>query len=423
MEYSFKDEIEQYIAHLDSIEISMPLIILTLDMISKRSKKEYKDMVAGLEEEIDKDGTEYYKVPIENYRKYDRLKNRLNSLKIASDVIPRSMIVSLVSQYDAYLGRLIRTMFAYKPEMLNASQKNITLSDLLTYDSIESAKEMVIEKEIEGVLRDSHSDQFDWLEKKLDISLRKGLNIWSDFIEITERRNLFVHSDGVISSQYLNVCNKHNVKFDDERRIGDTLNVNGKYYEISLDCFYELGIKLGTVIWRKLAPTEVEESDKLYNKVVYDFLVKKDYNVAINLLEFAVNTLKKTANDEYKYLFVINLAQAYKWNGEEEKCEKLITSYDWSPLSYSFKLSSAVLRDNYNEATQYMKRIGNNGEVSKSDYLEWPIFKKFRKSEEFKEVYEEIFNEPVEFHKEVEDTIEVEAEAEAEAETETQVTK
>ncbi len=33
----------------------------------------------------------------------------------------------------------------------------------------------MLEKEIESVLRESHSEHFFWLEKKLDIPLRKGL--------------------------------------------------------------------------------------------------------------------------------------------------------------------------------------------------------------------------------------------------------
>ncbi len=396
MEYSFDSEIKRFISHLDSIEQSMPIIMLLMVSIGKKTRKDMKDFLSNLEEDIDEDGNEFYKIPISKNGKFRKLKRREESYSLAQTVIPRSLLVSIVSIYDAYLGRLIRTMFAVKPEMLNALQKNITLSDLLTYNSIEDVKEYMIEKEIESVLRDSHSDHFDWLEKKLDIPLRKGLDIWPAFIEVTERRNLFVHCDGVISSQYLSVCNKYDVKFDKEYKVGEVLYVNGRYFKNALNCMYEVGIKLGHVLWRKLYPMDIESADKSLNDNVYDFIIRENYDIAISILEFAVNVLKKNDNGEYKYFYIINLAQSYKWKGEDKKCKELIEKVDWSPLSNSFRLANAVLRDDFSDAAMFMRRIGNSGEVERFDYNEWPLFKKFRETQEFKDAYYEIFREPFE---------------------------
>ena len=38
-----------------------------------------------------------------------------------------------------------------------------------------------------------------------------------------------------------------------------------------------------------------------------------------------------------------------------------------------------------------MKLIGKDGGIIKSDYMHWPIFKEFRKTNQFLEVYENIF--------------------------------
>jgi len=40
-----------------------------------------------------------------------------------------------------------------------------------------------------------------------------------------------------------------------------------------------------------------------------------------------------------------------------------------------------------------MKRIGNSGLVPQEAYSDWPIFKEFRKTEEFKQCYENIYSE------------------------------
>jgi len=95
--------------------------------------------------------------------------------------------------------------------MLSSSERSISYKDLTEIGSVEAAREQIIEKEVESVLRDSHSQQIDWLEKKLDIPLRKDLRIWPEFIELCERRNLLLHADGLVSSQYLAVCKRHDV--------------------------------------------------------------------------------------------------------------------------------------------------------------------------------------------------------------------
>ncbi len=56
-------------------------------------------------------------------------------------------MISLISQYDAFLGRLIRTLFLIKPESLSMSEKNISFAQLQTFESIEDAKEYILEKE------------------------------------------------------------------------------------------------------------------------------------------------------------------------------------------------------------------------------------------------------------------------------------
>jgi len=47
-----------------------------------------------------------------------------------------------------------------------------------------------------------------------------------------------------------------------------------------------------------------------------------------------------------------------------------------------------------------MKLIGKDGEITKFDYMHWPIFKEFRKTNQFLEAYENIFG--VKFVKEEE---------------------
>ena len=89
-------------------------------------------------------------------------------------------------------------------------------------------REKIFAKEVESILRSSHSDQFLWMERVFSIPLTKGLESWPSFIELTERRNLFVHCDGVVSDQYINVCKNNKVV------LGSDICVRKKLKELNL---------------------------------------------------------------------------------------------------------------------------------------------------------------------------------------------
>ncbi len=151
--------------------------------------------------------------------------------------------------------------FGIKPELLKSSDRELTFSQLSDFGSIEEAKEYLLEKEVETLLRRNHSEQFDWLENKFAIKLRVDLPIWPTFIEVTERRNLFVHSDGVVSRQYLKVCREHGVSLGAETKQGLRLDVPHPYFRLAYEALFEIGVKLGQVLWRKLKPTDAPDAD------------------------------------------------------------------------------------------------------------------------------------------------------------------
>jgi len=69
-----------------------------------------------------------------------------------------------------------------------------------------------------------------------------------------------------------------------------------------------------------------------------------------------------------------------------------VSSVDWSATGDLFKLASSVLLDKFDEAVRVMKSIGVNEKVlNKAYYKDWPIFKKFRATELFKDAYLEVY--------------------------------
>ena len=385
---------KDFVQSVEGLAESLPFVMTVLG----QAESIWNDKLNGFIEEnatnIEKTETgRSYSIKIQDKSKHDKLHRHLRIFRQSRNITPRSFLVALVSAYDAFLGRIISQLFYLKPELLNSSERTLTFSQLVNLQTVDAAREHLVEKEVESVLRKSHSQQFEWLEKTFSVPLRKGLDCWPRFIELTERRNLFVHADGIISSQYLTVCKEQSVKIEANSILGTQLLVDHAYFEQASYCLMEIGIKLAHVLWRKLAPEDRKIADSNLVELIFDLLVKHKYHVASDLAEFGTDTLKTHSSEEYRRIIVINRALAYKFGGQPDKADSVLNAEDWSSSSDKFRIAVEVLRDHFQEASSLMRLIGNNREPGKFEYREWPLFKEFRKSSEFAEAYKEVFGE------------------------------
>ncbi len=346
-----------------------------------------------------------YTLNIEDVKTSDSLKQQYRNFRNAYRLIPRHFVISLVSQYDSFLGKIIRFIYSAKPKILNSSEKSLLYTDLMQFDSIQSAMEYLIEKEIESVIRKSHSEQFEWLTNKLNIPFNKNLKSWPTFIELTERRNLFVHCDGKVSSQYIKVCIANKCKIDPSIKAGDELNVPNTYFEEAYRCIYEIGVKLAQVIWRRLYPDELENPDLNINDIAYGLIDRGEYDIAIRLLDFFTENNIKHASENNRLMLIINKAQAYKWIKNEERSCEILNSEDWTACEDKFKIGVTTLHDDFKSVYELMRRLKHNPDFHKAFYKDWPIFKKLRREEKFKDVYKECYNEDFRIEKSTEEKI------------------
>lgn len=387
--------VDNYIHKLVALHEVFPYQMVMAASVSHDSAKKHKAFLDENGEKIEEDGeTTTYKLDYKSVVRSSRLGKRSDRAKTVLDLLPRNFVVSYVSEYDAYLGKLITQILRFKPEIVDSKEKSISLSELVTLGSIEAARDKIFSKEVESVLRSSHSEQFSWMESAFSIPLNKGLESWPLFIELTERRNLFVHCDGVVSEQYINICRRHKVDLDKNIVVGKRLHANKKYIKQSYEVLYEIGIKLSQVLWRKLSPNDLEKAEASLSHFTFELLIEENYKLAKNLLDFACCTLKKWGSEGSRLVYVVNRAIAYKFSGDEEKCLSILDDEDWSACGDNYNLCVAVLRGDFELAKLIMHRIGSSGSVTEVDYAEWPCFKEFRASEEFMSAFTKVFGYP-----------------------------
>lgn len=394
---------------LEGIKSSEELVLPLLQVLASKSKEDFEKFISESEiETVASDGksTKYF-VPFDHDAKFRKHRRESRSSSNAIFQAPRALFVAMVSRYDAFIGHLLRAIFLKQPGLIASSQRSLTFTELVAIESLDDARRMIIDAEIDSFLRDSHSSQFDWLENRFGLPLRKGLECWPTFVELTQRRNLFVHCDGVVTHQYVSECTKHGVSLEDIEP-GKRLHIGPEYFQTAYECLFEISVKLAHVLWRKIAPDELQDADRALNETCFELLQEDRFDLALPLLEFATVTLKKHSSSLNRRIFVVNRAIASKF-GKPKNHVELLDAEDWSDCGKQFALAVAVLKDDFSTAASIMKEFGSDSkDVGKFEYGTWPLFREFRTSDVFQSTYKEIFGEEFSIQKDEPDDSKVE---------------
>lgn len=364
-------------------------IKLAQDNHNENAKRLSSEMDAA--SELLKDDSEEQEkvVGVKSIRKTIKEINRHNKSDIAS-TLEKSLFTNLFSILDKYVGDLIFILYNKKPELFNSMNREVCLSEVLQYSSIEELRNVVLDKEIETLRRKSYLEQFKEMEKLFSITLTK-FDQWPKFIENAQRRNLFTHCDGVVSDQYLSICRQVGFKVKDDCKVGDQLSIGTEYFYTACSRITEVAVMLGQTLWRKLIPEELEEADNQLHRLIFEFLEMEHWHNALSLSKFFMS-LPKISSDQIDRINTVNYAIALRAVGKKESSISILDKKDWSATTHDFRLAYAVLTDDYDDAKSHMLKIGKSGELlDEFSYHDWPLFRDFRDSNQFASGYEEIY--------------------------------
>lgn len=306
------------------------------------------------------------------------------------ETIEKAMFLNIFSDFDAFSGSLISAIFSRKPQLYESINKQIHLSEILSASSIDEIKLKALSDLIEGFRRNSYIEQFSELESRFSIPLKK-FDRWSEFVEVTQRRNIVMHCNGIASSQYISICKEHKVAGIEQVSSGQILRLDSDYIFEALDLFSEVAIKLGHTLWRKVFPDEIELADECLCNTGFSYLETGDFIKAERVFEFALQS-RKFSSELSRRIFIINLAIAQTLSDKHEAALETINSEDWSASTNDLKLAEAILRRDFKLAKELMLKIGEKGEIiNELSYHQFPLFHEFRETPEFRDAYEVIY--------------------------------
>ena len=388
--------IDNFILSLEGVREIAPFFEVIADALAQKHRKDFesqRDRFGTIVSEAD--GQQQISFPLYQASRARDALRRLRNTKVAQRALPNMVLLALVSQYDAFITDLLKSLFQAKPELIFMSDKQIKFSDISQFSSLEEVKESIIEKEVEAIVRQSHAKQFDVMEKLFGVRLREGLDVWPDFIEITERRNLLAHTNGIVSRQYIAVCQSNGVPENELPSVGEQLSYPSGYLEHSYRVLFEISLKLSHVLWRKILPNDLRSSDAHYNDKCYQLIKSNQYDLSIKMLDFMCDVVKTHSEENLRLFLELNRCNAWRLAGDKKRSLALLNKIDTSALGLEYKLAEAILRDEFEQASILMKSIGaEHNVVNRFAYSDWPIFEQFRDSQHFLDAYEEVFGEP-----------------------------
>jgi len=187
----------------------------------------------------------------QNVLKY--FKEELDSIKNLPPIVYPMALVFSISLFEVYLNKVTGLLLNYFWQTLKTRDKSIAYEDLLSCDSIDEVKHMIIENETRKIAFGSIRDRIDYLEKKFHLKFEyrrmNGIrNNWNSIeleslIEIHSTRNLIIHNNSIVNETYIKENKLTKLRQGEKREVTkeyamDSLfvlfRVSGSIYNVAL---------------------------------------------------------------------------------------------------------------------------------------------------------------------------------------------
>ena len=200
----------------------------------------------------------------------------------------------------------------------------------------------------------------------------------NEIIEITKRRNLIVHNDGVVDDKYIrNAPQKYK-----NLTPGSTLVVSTHYFQRAIDIIYSLGFLLCMASWRVNKINEQEQYRKL-DEFVISSLNQKRYSL---VLELTKNLDDIEISDIVRQRMMVDRAIVFRELGKNKEVERIVSKLVASDHDWQIDAAICMLSNNYYELKRQLEhaheKYGNIGKLSA-----WPLFEPIKDEAWFRIVF------------------------------------
>ncbi|MGE5323271.1 MAG: hypothetical protein ACM3SW_10430 [Actinomycetota bacterium] len=329
---------------------------------------------------------------IASYRSFFLASKELERSRASRESLPRMLFMALGAAYDSYLRAAVKSLLYLRPDVLERSGTNPAEAAATPFGALQAAREYLAEQEAERLAAQTYPGQLAALENAFGIPVKDELLLSPDFVQVMAGKEVCARQNGLISEGYLKLCAGHGAEVEGIKP-GDRLTITQDYFCRAYELIYEAGVKLGHLLWRGVVPQQVSEANASLQELTFSLIQARQYPLASKLLSFANTGLREHLDDNNRVVFLFNSALTEYLAGNKDECSRLLNSEDWSTRAEILQLACCVLHEHFEDAANLMRRLGRENRPSKAEYLRWPLFEQFRKTEQFSSAFKDVFGE------------------------------
>ncbi|MGX9367249.1 hypothetical protein ACTVJH_14625 [Desulfoplanes sp. PS50] len=373
---------------------SLGTLTVLLDEINQIAKNRNDNPIAELEiemhgvDETNEEKKHQQKVKIYDNSHLQKIIQFKQHNQAALSILHESSIQQLVNAWEKLIADIVCWYYENNPEKIS-DKHHLSYNKILQFSNLEEVKKSVIDAEIKNYLSLTTNEQIKFLNDTFGINFQSTYKETDLLNELILTRHLFVHCGGIATAEYVNKLAKLKSTILQKCEVGKKVTLNPSYIISSWGKIYVAGTELIHLIAKKIAPEHHELYNNFINNSAFQNIQKNQLDSAIKILEYAVSTYIEATKT--LWIIKLNLAQAYKWNNEEDKCNDILYSSEWDVANSVFDLCVSSLRDEAEKFSCLLKEVASKKQLSITELYEWPIFQTMRDHENFEEWIEDAF--------------------------------
>jgi hypothetical protein len=267
--------------------------------------------------------------------------NTTHRLASKGKVTSRAFLIAAESSFEILFSQLVRVVYVKNPVALPKSDYSFTLDELARYDSIDQAREALIARKIESLIREGLDEWGKWLKRTVSVSLDSLMADWPNTREIFIRRNMLVHTDGRITTRYLDEVQRGGGSIEG-LEVGQDLAPSVTYLQAALQRIVALEILLVFGVISRLEKSMINGiASWLASKL--EFLVQREMWEAACLIADSFDGAACKRNIELA--IKVNGWLAHKNRDGLDSISKELSSWDVSGLHERYALVKGLLLD------------------------------------------------------------------------------
>jgi hypothetical protein len=292
-------------------------------------------------------------------------------------LLHESTLMALVSRSEWFIAQLVHLFFGRYPEAAGTSEPFFSLAKLSSLQSIEEAREVLVEHKVESLMRQSFEDWLQFFKQKPKIKMSYLETTAARISEIFKRRNLLVHNGGRVARIYFESVHE---SLRPGLSLGDIVEITPEYLSGAIDLIEEQFVLISAELWKKLEPDVAERCD-LLQRLCVEKLKEKRWEMARSFAYFGIND--KGALEASRLSAQVNYWQSFKWSGRYEEIRAEVEQYDISAKSLLYQAACAAIRNDFECLFKLIPKALEDRCLTKDNLAQWPLFQAARERPEF----------------------------------------